>query len=154
VLLAQRSGQQQNRTRVIRIMSLTSTPGDIELTHDGRGLVIGGPDGTVTRRYFGLSVKVTGIGAAGPGTRVYAQTDLGTTPAAAISSDGYFHIPDILVPGQTSDTVTIVIEHNGKTRTHANVPLGHASPPTGDGTEQPRVLTGQTVIQLDGPPSA
>jgi hypothetical protein len=54
---------------------------------------------------------------------VYVRTDLGTRPAL-FGTDGYFHLLDVLLPGQTRASVDVIVEHGGRTRTYYAVPLG------------------------------
>jgi hypothetical protein len=142
----------KGRRSVLRIMSGLNHPADIELTPDARGIVVSTTEGEIVQRAFGLSVKLTGVGALGPATRVSVQTDTGMTRPVNVSPDGYFHIPGILTAGQFSNTVSVVVEHQGRTRTYADVPLGSAGAAAGDDTDAPPApAVGHTVIQLAAP---
>ena len=144
----------KGRRNVLRILTGLNLPTDIELTPDGRGIVIAGADGELTRHAFGLSLKLTGAGALGPATRVVAQTDTGATRPVSVSPDGYFHIPEILTNGQVSNTVTLIVEHRGVTKTYPNVPLGSPGGAVDHAADQDApapAVVGHTVIQLDAP---
>jgi hypothetical protein len=146
----------KGRRNVLRIMTGLNRPADIELTPDARGIVVSTTEGEVFQRAFGLSVKLTGVGALGPSTRVSAQTDMGMTRPVNVSPDGYFLLPGILTTGQVSGTVTIVVEHQGRTRSYADVPLGSPGAPPDDADDddenpQPPRAVGHTVIQLEAP---
>jgi hypothetical protein len=126
------------RTPVRFITGLTK-PGDLELSVDRRALIIGLPSGQVLRRVFGISAHVLNTDLFAQPTIVYAKTDFGTK-GAPVSADGYAHILDILVPGQTSPTVDIVVERDGTTRTLPGFFLGQPGE-----TGQP---TGQAIVDV------
>lgn len=125
--------------RVIRIMRGLTRPEDIELSADGRAIVAAGPLGAISVIPFGVSVRITNLDAAAADSVVYIKSDTGTHHAR-ISPDGWFHIPRILVAGQSSSTVDVVLEVNGKTRIFANLPLG--APGTAGNPQ------GQTILEL------
>lgn len=139
----------KGRRNVLRILTGLDRPADIELTPDGRGIVVSSVDGAISQKAFGLSVKLTRAGAMGPSTRVYALTDTGATRPVNVSPDGYFHLPEILTPAQLFGTVTIVVEHRGLTRTYRDVPLGSPGAPVVEGLAP--AVVGHTVIQLEAP---
>ncbi len=125
--------------RVIRIARGLTRPEDIELSADGRAIVAAGPLGTLTVIPFGVSVRITNLDAAAADSVVYIKSDTGTYHAR-ISPDGWFHIPRILTAGQSSSTVDVVLEVDGKTRIFANLPLG--APGTAGNPQ------GQTILEL------
>jgi hypothetical protein len=99
----------------LRIIEGLTLPGDIELSPDQRAVIIAGPNGTIVRRAFGISVRLTGITPENGRTFVHVQTDAGTR-AATQFSDGYFTVPELLVASQTSEVVTVIVEHRGRTK--------------------------------------
>lgn len=103
------------------------SPGDIELTPDGRGLLIAEEDVSwVTVHYFGLTVQLRDPeGQYITNAVIYAETDLGTTKGYRFNySTGYYRIPDLLVPKQVSNTIKLVIERENKQPTVVPVVLG------------------------------
>ena len=121
------------------IRGLTS-PGDIELSPDDRTLVVSQGESASVRRAFGISVLNANVAVPDETLVVYAKTDLGPKKAPGRSPDGLYHIPNVLVPGQDSATVDIVVQGTTSTITYLSVPLGQpgeAGPPFG-----------QTVVDL------
>ena len=109
----------------VKILTGLDQPGDIELTRDGRALIVGHPNGVLTRHYFGLTLQVQGAGGV-PITdvTVYAETQLGPTKGHRADPEGYFRIPDILVPSQRTNIVSVVIERRMGESFSVEVPLG------------------------------
>lgn len=103
----------QDGREPICIMQDLDRPSDIEITPDGRALLIAGPDKRLYRRYFGLSVRVAFGNEAPNEPVVLVETD-GGLRSAKMSGDGYFHFPEILAPPQASFTVDMIIR-NGPT---------------------------------------
>lgn len=88
-------------------------PGDIEVSPDGRGLLISDSKGNIIPFTFGLSIKVLDV----VGATVYVQHDNGITAGyPANPLDGYHHIPAILEKDQNSDKVVVFVEYEGKTK--------------------------------------
>ena len=112
----------KDRDHVLRIILGLTRPMDIELSPDQRALWVSEADGSVTKYYFGLCIRVVNLDPLGGSTRIYVQTTFGPRVAAAFV-DGYYGLPNVLLPGQ-ADTVDVTIEHEGKTRTIYGVFLG------------------------------
>jgi hypothetical protein len=101
--------------RPLRIMESLDQPSDIEVSPDGRSLVVAGPDGRVVTRYFGVSVRVNFTGRASPQQPVVFINTQTATYVSTLSADGYFHFPGGLHPLQTSVTVDLTVRNGGRT---------------------------------------
>lgn len=107
----------------IAIMDLLDRPSDIEISPDGRSLVIAEPDVKVVTRYFGVSIRLILAGNTVMRQPVaILSTDTGPY-AVPLSGDGYFHFPDILAPPQQSAAVDLTIRNGGVTHHLAGVRL-------------------------------
>lgn len=97
-----------NAVTVVRGLN---SPSDIEVSPDGRSLVIAQPDGQVVRRHFGVSIRPlaqAGLPASAVG---FLYTDT-SWQRATLSADGYFHFPDVLGPLQQSHRFHFKIKVN------------------------------------------
>ena len=128
----------KGKSQLIRILTGLSQPGDLELSPDQKTLIIAGKNGTIERKPFGISIRLTNIDPTQGHTRVHVFDSVTGEMVAKVSPDGYFHFMGLLVPGQ-GPTVDVVVEHNGRTR-HYVVPLGQ---PGFNGEP-----FGQTIINL------
>ena len=126
----------RGQRRVLTIARGLTQPGDVELSADGRALVVAGPLGTVQVIPFGVSVRLLNVEPTSDAV-VYVRSDTGTHPARR-SPDGWFHIPEILIPGQASATIDLTVEVDGRTKVFGAIPLGA----NGAGT-------GQTLVELN-----
>jgi len=120
----------------IVVMTRLDRPSDIEMSPDGRSLVIAGPDGKVYQAYFGVSVRLHFMSEPMNDPVVFLKTDTGTL-VSMLTADGYFHFPELLVTQQQSWTVTVVIRNGSKTVTRMAT-LQHSASD----------LNGQTVLDI------
>jgi len=93
------------------IMRGFDRPSDIEISPDGRSLLIAQPDGQLVRKYFGVSIRPlhqTGL----PASAVAIMRTDHRQIAVRQSADGYFHFPDVLVPLQQRTTFDLFIQFN------------------------------------------
>jgi hypothetical protein len=110
----------------ITIVSALNKPGDIELTPDGRGLIITEDGGKVTRRYFGFSASIKTSG----GETIYGLTlyikraGLGITKGYRIMENTYYTVPDLLVPELTNPEAELTIEYPSGKTLHYPIRLG------------------------------
>jgi hypothetical protein len=132
---------------LLRLASGLDIPGDVELSPDQSAVLIAQPDGAIWRKSFGLSISITNINTLLGNTTVFVKSDKGTR-SAQVSPDGWFHVLDILGPGQESATVDIVIEHRGKTRSYQDVQLGQPFVPVEEESGQTN-LFGQRLVRLE-----
>jgi hypothetical protein len=129
-----------SKIKTITLLGGLTMPADLELTPDQKGFVFSGPDGTLIRHYFGISIRISNYSGLAGGARVHVFTDV-DEKVQKVSTDGYFHFLDVLGPQQTSTTVRVVIEANGKTKAFDDVPLGQK------GVQGPPY--GQAVVSLN-----
>jgi hypothetical protein len=118
------------------IMTRLDRPSDIEMSPDGRSLVIAGPDGKVYAACFGVSVRLHFVSEPMKDPLVFLKTDTGTL-VSMLTADGYFHFPSVLVRQQQSWTVTVVIRNGSRTVTRTAT-LQHSSSD----------LNGQTILDI------
>lgn len=96
-------------------------PSDIELFPDGRGLLVGGPDGRLYRFPFGLSIRLDIEGGRSP--VVFVRTDSGTY-SGRLSGDGYVHFPGLLASElQQTPSVDVVVMDGGASYLEQAIPL-------------------------------
>lgn len=127
----------------ISIANDIGCPSDIEISPDGRSIVVACPDGKVITRYFGLSIQL--LFAKGQDTPkqpdVFVKTDTGTFHAT-VSGDGYFHFPELLQPQQTNDFVSIIVLNGNRLYVLEDKKLQSAG----------GRLEGETVLNITLPP--
>jgi hypothetical protein len=127
--------------RPIRFIRGLTSPGDIELTGDERTLVVSENGGArISRHAFGITVLNAKVDVPDENVTVYAKTDLGPKKASGEAPDELYHIPAVLVPGQTSMTVDIVVQGTTLTKVYRWRGLGQP------GELGP--LFGQTIVDL------
>ena len=132
ILMQPRDGREP-----IAIFTDLQKPSDIEMSPDGRSLIIAGTSGAIYRKYFGVSVRCI-FASEGPKQPVaFLKTDRGTI-AVQLDSEGFFHFPDVLMPQQVSETVDLIIINGPRTVVHPSIRLQRG----------PGGLTGQTLIQI------
>ena len=117
----------KDRDHVLRIILGLTKPMDIELSPDQRALWVSEADGKVKKYYFGLCLRVVNLPPMSPNLRIFVKTTYGHQTASSFV-DGYYRLPNLLLPGQ-GDTVDVVLEYEGKTRTIYNVFLGQPGEP-------------------------
>ena len=124
--------------RPLRILQDLDKPADVELSPDQRALIVGEEGGVITRRYFGISIRLINMAGVEGDYNVYVKTDSGTRKAD-YTGDGYFHVMDILRPEQVSGSVDVVIEHDGVIFPIYDVFLGQPGEST---------AFGQTIVDI------
>ena len=101
------------------IMDGLNSPGDIEISKDGRALFIATKDGKLAKRYFGFSGLVRDVSG---NPLVGASITLKTEPGGSVKSvrtgaDGRFLVKDLFRSDLAIPYATLNIEYNGKSQT-------------------------------------
>jgi len=110
-------------SRIVKIISGLTRPGDVELSTDQQALLVAGEGGKVARYPLGLSVKFTNIDPFSGGIVVHA---FGAGPEKVVkaSPDGYFHVTGLLEGDSSKITVDLTVERHGTTKTFTGLLLG------------------------------
>lgn len=97
----------------ITIRTGLNIPGDIELTRDGKGLIVTEAYGKVNRYYFGLSAHFqTSKGSSIYGLTLYVSMNgAGTTKGYRQMIDDFYLVPDLLSPENMSAGVDLIVEY-------------------------------------------
>ena len=109
----------------IAILEGLDRPQGTKISKDGRALIIGYYDGRVERHYFGLTAQIKDAnGTLVNNAKVYVESSRGPTPAVGSDPDGFYRIPDLLVPQQTTSTLHLTLERPGAPTSYVTVNLG------------------------------
>lgn len=97
----------------IMIRTGLDIPGDIELTRDGKALVVTEAYGKVNRYYFGISARFQYPGGyLAYGLTLYVDmAGSGTTKGYKQMVDDFYLVPDLLVPENSSADVSLIVEY-------------------------------------------
>lgn len=113
-------------------------PSDVEVSPDGRTLLIAGPNGNLYGRYFGVSVRVS-FSMEPRNPVVFLITDAGPLVATRLEADGYYHFLNVLAPTQQLPLVEVVVVNNG---------IPYKRPAQVLQLDADGVLTGQTILDI------
>ncbi|MEW6215931.1 MAG: CehA/McbA family metallohydrolase, partial [Nitrospirota bacterium] len=102
----------------LTFISGLNQPGDIEITPDGRALIIAEANGKVSRHFFGISGHVKDPhGTPLSGATVFVKTRLGLSKGYSTDAEGVYTVPDLLRPELWDDYAEITVEYQGKRQT-------------------------------------
>jgi hypothetical protein len=102
----------------ITILTGLDIPGDIELTRDGRALIVAEAYGKVKRYRFGLAAHFEGPdGTPTYGLTLYANIPgVGMTKGYRVMINDFYLLPDLLSPDNAATDIEIIVEFpSGKT---------------------------------------